>query len=769
MKRKIVALFLSLSILLSLCSLTAFAADSSIYVAGVEMASGTYLAVGASVTQTTQPNGGYAYYANGELTLCNYSYSGTGLYDGTWDDYTGIYADGDLTIRVIGSNSLQITTADGKLTYGIAAGTLRFLGDIASRLDISAQYAGINTLSDTPTMTVDGGQIIATGDYWGAVADVVVNQGTLVLKNRDTEDQMYDDTTPYYALYGTLTIGAAVVANGSQNPAGTVVATYNSEYHSLYDCIRILPRNMYVGGVSLANGRYLATGASASQTSKPSGGYAYYNNGELLFQDYSYTGEGYYDSYWGDYNGIYSDYSLNIHLRGENRVEITAPADADSYGLVAANMVILGESGASLYVSASFAGIYTLSEDAATLCVKDGSVTAVGELWGVVADVTVEAGELIAQNTDTGDLELEEGLPYSAIYGSVTAAEHLKITASQDPDGSQTVDYVEADQDSYDYIRIADSAPIVDENIKIYHTLDLASDISVTFAVAKSALANYDSYYLECVLPEYSGNTLVGTSTVEIQPVVSGNYYYFTLTGITAVRMGDMVDAVLHMTKDGQEYYSKTDSYSVATYAYGMLNSTKDAKMLTLCADLLRYGAEAQSFKGYRTDALVDADMTETHRSYLSNTADLTFTATDSFLGDLASPSITWVGKTLDLGSKVGMKFVFNTKNYSGNIADLSMKVTYQGGNGETKTVILTGAEVYNAANKQYSFTFYGLLASELRTIVDVAICEGDTQLSETLRYSAESYAIKTTNTNVESLTRALFAYSDSAKAYFAK
>ena len=67
MKRKIVALFLSLSILLSLCSLTAFAADSSIYVAGVEMASGTYLAVGASATQTTQPNGGYAYYANGEL------------------------------------------------------------------------------------------------------------------------------------------------------------------------------------------------------------------------------------------------------------------------------------------------------------------------------------------------------------------------------------------------------------------------------------------------------------------------------------------------------------------------------------------------------------------------------------------------------------------------------------------------------------------------------------------------------------------------------
>ena len=311
--------------------------------------------------------------------------------------------------------------------------------------------------------------------------------------------------------------------------------------------------------------------------------------------------------------------------------------------------------------------------------------------------------------------------------------------------------------------------PILDESIKILHTLDLASDISVTFAVQKSALTNYDSYYLECALPEYEGNTLKNTTSVRIEPVENGNYYYFTLTGITAVRMGDMVEAVLHMSKDGQEYYSKTDNYSVSTYVYGMLNSSKDAKMLNLCADLLRYGAEAQTYKGYRTDALVDAAMTNTHKGYLSGTNALTFTATDSYLGDLANPSITWVGKTLDLGSKVGMKFVFNAKTYSGNIADLSMKVSYIGSTGETKTVTVTGIETYNAANKQYSFTFYGLLASELRTIVDVAIYEGDVQLSETLRYSAESYAAKTGTTALAALTKALFAYSDSAKAFFAK
>ncbi len=316
---------------------------------------------------------------------------------------------------------------------------------------------------------------------------------------------------------------------------------------------------------------------------------------------------------------------------------------------------------------------------------------------------------------------------------------------------------------------VEDTSPVLDESIQIYHTLDLASDISITFAVPLSALASYDSYYLECVLPEYENNAQIGTSTVQIQPVVNGSYYYFTLTGITAVRMGDMVEAMLHMTSGGRAYYSKTDSYSVATYAYAMLNSSSDSKMLTLCADLLRYGAEAQSYKGYRTDALVNAAMTEKHRGYLSDTAALRFTATDSFLGDLDAPMLTWVGKTLDLGSKVGMKFVFSTANYSGDITNLSMKVTYQGSNGEPKTATLTGAEVYNAAKGYYSFTFYGLLASELRTVVDAAIYEGDIQLSETLRYSAETYASKTGGTTLEALSKALFAYSDSAKAYFTK
>ena len=372
----------------------------------------------------------------------------------------------------------------------------------------------------------------------------------------------------------------------------------------------------------------------------------------------------------------------------------------------------------------------------------------------------------IAAGAGSSDFPATTMAEAGTVQGIELGFDHFVVKEAGET-GSIVVDYV--------YIGSEEGAPgnpsqpVEDSSLKISHTLNLASDISITFAVPKTSLESYDSYYLECTLPQYMGNELVGTSTIKIQPIENGDYYYFTLTGITAVQMGDMVDAVLHMTKGTQEYISKTDSYSVATYAYGMLNSTNNQKMLTLCADMLRYGAEAQSYKGYRTDALVNANMTEAHRSYLSNTSTLNFTATDSKLGDLTNPTITWVGKTLDLASKVGMKFVFNTKSYTGDLANLSMKVTYKNSNGETQTVTLSDIEAYNAANGQYSFTFYGLLASELRTVVDVAIYEGNTQLSETMRYSAETYASKTTGTALEPLTCALFAYSDSAKAYFTK
>ncbi len=246
-----------------------------------------------------------------------------------------------------------------------------------------------------------------------------------------------------------------------------------------------------------------------------------------------------------------------------------------------------------------------------------------------------------------------------------------------------------------------------------------------------------------------------------------GTYYYFTLDGLTAIQMNDRLRSVLYGMKDGQPYYSPTDDYSIADYAYSQLNkSNSSAELKTLCADLLRYGSKAQIFKSYRTDALADSKMTDAHRAYLSDLEDVVFGNTNKALDDLENPAITWAGKSLDLESKVALKFVFDATNYSGDVSTLVLKLSYEDITGVARTVTVENMEVYNESRKLYSFTVDALLAAELRTVVSVQIFAGNKPISCTLQYSADTYGNNKSG-SLLAVCKALFAYSDSAKSYF--
>ena len=234
----------------------------------------------------------------------------------------------------------------------------------------------------------------------------------------------------------------------------------------------------------------------------------------------------------------------------------------------------------------------------------------------------------------------------------------------------------------------------VDSSITINHNLNLASDISINFAVKTSLLSSYDDYYLEVKIPVYSGNTLQSYRTEQIRPVLNGYYYYFTLIGITAIQMGDEVQAVLHMTKDGAEYISATDYYSVAKYAYAQLNKTDvNVKLQKLCANLLRYGGAAQLYKNYRTNAYVDEAMTDGHKVHLIDTETVTFTNHNRTIGDLANPSVIWQGKALVMDSKITLKYIINTAGFTGSVENLTLRLQYKDYAGNEKTVVLSNPQ----------------------------------------------------------------------------
>lgn len=304
------------------------------------------------------------------------------------------------------------------------------------------------------------------------------------------------------------------------------------------------------------------------------------------------------------------------------------------------------------------------------------------------------------------------------------------------------------------------------EELAIYHSLNLASDISVNYLVPVEELECYDTFYMSVGVSEYEDNALLGHRFVYPEAVKNGDFYYFTLLDMDATRMNDMLEATIYMTKDGKEYHSVTDIYSVAEYAYNQLSKEGVPESLkTLCANLLNYGTAAQNFKGYRTDALANAAMTEAERAYCTDPASVIFGNNNVVLNDMEHPSITWVGKSLNLGSKVELRFVFDTASYEGEPADLNLHISYTDAKGSPKAVILEKAELYGGA--YYVFTVDTLLAAELRTVLSARIYDGDTPVSVTLQYSPDTYGNNKSGTLLD-LCKALFAYSDSAKAYFA-
>ena len=309
--------------------------------------------------------------------------------------------------------------------------------------------------------------------------------------------------------------------------------------------------------------------------------------------------------------------------------------------------------------------------------------------------------------------------------------------------------------------------PIKDESISISHSLNLASEISINYVVPAEALSAYDSFRLECVVPTYEGNTLVGEEVYMLEPELRGNLYYFVMDGLHALQVNDEILATLHMEKNGVRYVSKEDNYSIASYAYRQLNSTSSSVALKkLCADLLQYGAATQIMKEYGTDRLATDAMTQNHKSYLTNLDTVVFHDNRGTANDLSDPVITWVGRGLSLESKVVVRWVFNASNYSGDPTALTLKVSYVDMTGQQVTMTLTGAKVYNANTQAYAFDFDELTAAEMRTVVSAAVYEGDTQLSQTAQYSIDSYGLNKTG-DLLSLCKAMIAYGDSAKAFF--
>ena len=129
------------------------------------------------------------------------------------------------------------------------------------------------------------------------------------------------------------------------------------------------------------------------------------------------------------------------------------------------------------------------------------------------------------------------------------------------------------------YYNISDAASVAEHGMLVFYADPGAADIAAADAV-------------------YTGSAATDS-------------YIATTAGIAAKEMGDdRYYCAYAKLADGTYVYSELKQYSPKQYALNRLEKSEDENMKALCVALLNYGAAAQTYFGYNTDALMNATLT---------------------------------------------------------------------------------------------------------------------------------------------------------------
>ena len=187
--------------------------------------------------------------------------------------------------------------------------------------------------------------------------------------------------------------------------------------------------------------------------------------------------------------------------------------------------------------------------------------------------------------------------------------------------------------------------------------------------------------------------------------------------------------------------------------------------------DLLNYGAAAQTYFGYRTDALVNAGLTEEQRALATADYGVLTPVSDGADGGAYSAAIT--GKNIFFGNRIQLLFATDFGK-DDDLTGIFLRVRYKDSTGQTTEKLISAASFVYRADADitgYVAYFDDLKASELRTELELTLIKDETEISATVRYSLDTYVSnrlkKSTDESFKELLEKTLLYSDSAKAYF--
>ena len=300
--------------------------------------------------------------------------------------------------------------------------------------------------------------------------------------------------------------------------------------------------------------------------------------------------------------------------------------------------------------------------------------------------------------------------------------------------------------------------------------LRLQDTIAIDLRVPKSAMGSkyHDPYLVvkqgnaEKRLTEYGDD---------------GTFLVFTYHTAPQMIGEDARIALYALNANDQTVAGEVIRYSVAQYCYNMLGkkdwqSEEYATFRRLLVDILLYGDAAQKYTDYNTDKLASHRLTKAQKAMGTDVnAAMTYNTVkkQDYKTISSSDALASIENAmLVLESVVNVRFKVNV-----NVKDPS----------ELRMVITDNAECTNVIAKypvgahhisgdQYYVDVNRLNAGQMKKTIYATVMKGDKKVSNTYRYSIESYAASkkgSGDAKLDALLDSMMRYGDSAADYLAQ
>ena len=275
-------------------------------------------------------------------------------------------------------------------------------------------------------------------------------------------------------------------------------------------------------------------------------------------------------------------------------------------------------------------------------------------------------------------------------------------------------------------------------------SLNIGSDLSIRYHVVPEEGKTLTDYSVRFTYKDRDNNdkVIVVTDCKE-----ENGKYVFSFCGIAPQCMGDTIKAELLYNG---EVIDVIEEYSVKQYVISALalHST-DTELCRLLSDMLYYGAAAQKYVSYKTDALV-TDGVAGILSALDTVPSDSDKNRSLVTEDGADTSVEFIA--------AGVRFDYNNRIY--------VKLTTADITNVTVTVGGAELEIISLGNNTYIAYSDGISALDFDVEISFELRRGGT-LIQTLTYTVNTYAWdKQDNDKIGELALALYRYGESAKEY---